>query len=475
MAVPVISVAQMREWERASWSSGKSEQAVINQVGEIVAKRALSLTRTGDRILVLAGKGHNGDDARAATEHLKEEQRQVSLINIIDPAKRETVEALKHSLSERPALVIDGLFGIGLNRPLDTHWQELIKCVNEARAQVLSIDVPSGLDADTGQPHGAAIQATITLTLGAPKRGLVEPVAWQFVGRLEVAPQIGLVECPFSDQLNWTVADDFLGFPPKRFAGTHKGSFGHLAIIAGSLGYHGAAVLAAKGAQRAQPGLVTVYTAESVYHAVAAQLQSPMVRVLPFDLNELDNYSALLIGPGLAAPGVATELAPLVRRLWRDAPVPVIVDASALDWLRQEPINRNGLRVVTPHPGEAARMLNSTTQKVLANRVDSLRTLSELYGRCWVVLKGYQTLVGTHVGPIFINSSGNPHLAQGGSGDLLAGYLGGLLAQPSLQHDPLKAIRFAVWQHGAAADRLDESRSNWVIEELAQVLGSVTV
>lgn len=471
MAIPVVSVAQMREWERATWATGKTEQAVIRRVGEIVAKRALALTKPGDTVLILAGKGHNGDDARCAREHLQD--RQVAVVDVTDPAKAETRETVRRLLSQKPALVIDGLFGIGLNRPLDQHWQELIKCINEAGVRVLSVDVPSGLDADTGQPHGAAVHAAITLTLGAPKRGLLEPVAWQFVGRLEVAHDIGLVECPFVERVNWTLPEDFRGFPPGRPAGTHKGSFGHLAIIAGSLGYHGAAVLAARGAQRAQPGLITLYTHETVYHAVSAQLQSPMVRVLPFDVNDLDNYSAILIGPGLAAPGVSTELVPLLRRLWRDAPVPVVVDASALDWLRPEPTSRNGIRIVTPHPGEAARMLNTTTQKVLANRVEALRLLSEQYGRCWVVLKGYQTLIGKHDSHIFVNPSGNPHLAQGGSGDLLAGYLAGLLAQPTLQQDPVKTMRFAVWQHGAAADQLQQSRSNWVIEELADVLGSV--
>ncbi|MCS7338457.1 MAG: NAD(P)H-hydrate dehydratase, partial [Verrucomicrobiae bacterium] len=447
MPVPVLSITQMREWERATWATGKTEQEVIRRVGQLVAKRALALTEPGDSILILAGKGHNGDDARCAREHLT--GRQVDLIEVTDPQRPETIEAVSKNLRRRPALLIDGLFGIGLNRPLDPHWQEVINRINEAGVRVLAVDVPSGLNADTGEPHGAAIHAAITLTLGAPKRGLIEPAAWQFVGRLEVAPEIGLVQCPFTAQLYWTLAEDFVGFPPRRAAGTHKGTYGHLAIIAGSLGYHGAAVLAARGAQRAQPGLITVYTHEMVYHAIAAQLQSAMVRVLPFDLKQLDNYTAVLIGPGLAAPEVASELAPLARRLWRDAPVPVIVDATALDWLRTEAIAGNGVRVVTPHPGEAARMLKTVPQKILANRVEALQRISEQYGRCWVVLKGYQTLVGKFDTPLYINSSGNPHLAQGGSGDLLAGYLAGLLAQPALREDVLKTIRYAVWQHGA--------------------------
>ena len=163
----------------------------------------------------------------------------------------------------------------------------------------------------------------------------------------------------------------------------------------------------------------------------------------------------------------------LARHLWRDSSLPVVVDASALDWLPPDPVPRNALRVITPHPGEAARLLQATPQQVQANRLDALRNLSRRLGNTWVVLKGHQTLIGRSSGEVFVNSSGNPHLAQGGSGDVLAGYLAGLLAQPALQADPLKTIRYAVWQHGAAADALQASRANWVVEDLIAVLGTV--
>src|SRR5579872_7148303 len=141
MPVPVISVAQMREWEKASWAAGKSEAEVIDQVGEIVARRAAQLTRAGDLILILAGKGHNGDDARRAGEHL--DGRRVYSLNVTNPA--DCLSELNTQLEQRPALVIDGLFGIGINRPLDEKWIALIRRVNDAQAQVLSVDVPSGL------------------------------------------------------------------------------------------------------------------------------------------------------------------------------------------------------------------------------------------------------------------------------------------------------------------------------------------
>jgi len=457
----------MREWEQATWAAGQTEAAVIRRVGEIIAQRALALTRAGDRLLILAGKGHNGDDARAAREHLTD--RKVEMLEVESPA--EALPKLTAHLAANPAWILDGLFGIGLNRPLDLDWIRFLRRLNEAQRPVLAIDVPSGLDADTGTPKGEAIRAAITVTLGAPKRGLVCASAWPYVGRLEVAPDLGLVPCPHDAELQWTLPQDFAGYPPPRPAASHKGSFGHLAIIAGSLGYHGAAVLAARGAQRAQPGLITLVTQENVYPPVASQLQSVMVQPWTHDAKLPGDYTAILIGPGLAAVDLPAEMKATARRLWRDLLIPVIVDASALDWLPLDPVPRNAIRLVTPHPGEAARLAKATVPQVQAKRLEALRDISRNFGGCWVALKGYQTLVGRHSGAVFVNSSGNPQMAQGGSGDLLAGYLGGLLAQPPLQADPLKTIRYAVWQHGAAAENLLANQPNFTVEDLAQELG----
>jgi NAD(P)H-hydrate epimerase len=232
--------------------------------------------------------------------------------------------------------------------------------------------------------------------------------------------------------------------------------------------------LAARAAQRAQPGLVTLFTQESVYHVVAAQLQAAMVNLWTPDLKLPDTVSAVLVGPGLAAPGLADVMSPTTtRRIWRDLVMPVVVDASTLDWLPMGgPSLKNAIRVLTPHPGEAARLLNMNQLQVQANRPKALREISRRFGNCWVVLKGHQTLVGRSDGEIFVNPSGNPHLAQGGSGDVLAGYLAGWLAQRPLQADIGKLIRFAVWQHGAAADALQADRANWVVADLIDDLGN---
>jgi NAD(P)H-hydrate epimerase len=458
----------MRQWEQATWATGQTESEVIRRVGEIVARRALAMTRAGDQILILAGKGHNGDDARLAEPHLRD--RKVALLNVVDPAS--SLTEFVPLAERRSKLIIDGLFGIGLNRALDAKWVRFIEQINETRIPILAVDLASGLNADTGEPFGAALKASVTLTLGAIKAGLLSPAAWPFVGRLEVAPEIGLVPCPFDTELNWTLAEDFFYYPPPRLVVAHKGTFGHLAIIAGSLGYHGAAVLASRGAQRARPGLVTLCVLENVYDPVASQLQAVMVRPYLREPDLPDSSTAILCGPGLASDDLPASLKSSIVTLWQKSTLPMIVDASALDWLPNGPTTTDALRVLTPHPGEVARLLQTSSAKVQADRPAAVRELSRCFGNCWVVLKGHQTLIGRSEGKIFVNSSGNPFLAQGGSGDVLAGFIGGLLAQPELQSDAEKVLRYAVWQHGAAADQLQETRANWTVENLVESLGS---
>ena len=476
MPVPVVNLAQIREWERVTWATGQIEAGVIRRVGQKIAARARELTRPGDTILILAGKGHNGDDARAAKKYL--DDRKVILLDVTDPktalAKFQSeagISPANDRLEACPTLIIDGLFGIGLNRALDDDWKKFIAAVNELRIPVLAVDVPSGLNAETGEHFGAAIEATVTLTVGAPKIGMLAQPAWPFVGQLEVAEKVGLISCPIRTELNWTLPEDFKHFPPQRAVAGNKGTFGHVAIVAGSFGFHGAGVLTARAAQRAQPGLITLFTQEKIHTAVASQLQAVMVNVWQPKLKFPDSTNAILIGPGLAAPGIAGKMKPFTQKLWRDLDLPLVVDASALDWLPAGAFPKNALRVITPHPGEAARLLKTTAQKVQKKRVESLREISKRLGNCWVVLKGNQTLIGRSRGDIFVNPSGNPHLAQGGSGDVLAGFIAGLLAQPELQTDADKTIRYAVWQHGATADALELRQSNWIVEDLIAAIG----
>jgi NAD(P)H-hydrate repair Nnr-like enzyme with NAD(P)H-hydrate epimerase domain len=169
----------MREWEKSTWASGVTEEEVIRRAGQAVAHRASLMTRPGDLVLLLAGRGHNGDDVRFAGQFLKD--RRVILVNVTDPAAAR--DEFLSRLSLQPLLVVDGLFGIGLNRPLEKSWIELVEVINKASVPILAVDVPSGLSAETGWPMDAAIRATVTLTMGAPKRGLLASIAWPYVGR----------------------------------------------------------------------------------------------------------------------------------------------------------------------------------------------------------------------------------------------------------------------------------------------------
>jgi hydroxyethylthiazole kinase-like uncharacterized protein yjeF len=468
VGVPVINVEQMREWEKATWATGQTEAEVIRRVGKRIARRARRLAGDGGFILILAGKGHNGDDARAAAEFL--EDRRVKVLDLLLPES--DLLKLEMTLREKPALVIDGIFGIGLNRGLSEAWRGIIEAVNVAKLPVLAVDVPSGMNADTGGHYGAVIEAAVTLTIGAPKSGMLAAVAWPNTGRLEVADGVGLIPCPLTGELNWVSAEDFHNYPPRRTVAGHKGSYGHVSIMAGSFGYHGAAVLATRGAQRAQPGLVTLSTQENIYKVVAAQLQAAMVNVRQPDAKIPEGIDALLVGPGMASPEMPEKLWQAVPNLWREAVCPLVVDASAMDHLPEGGFPAGRVRVLTPHPGEAARLLNLPAATLQADRVGSLRAISRKFGGCWVVLKGYLTLVGRAGGDIFVNSTGNPHLSQGGSGDLLAGFIAGLLAQPALQADVGKTLAYAVWEHGAAADRLQARRANWTVEDLAVEIGA---
>ena len=465
MAVPVITVAQMRQWEQSSWDAGLSQADVIARAGQAVARCALRMTREGDEVLILAGKGHNGDDARAAQPHLA--GRRTRVLNVRDPVA--DLDGFLKALRARPALIVDGLFGIGLSRPLDAGWTQFIEQINRAALPVLAVDVPSGLNADTGEPQNVAVCAQVTVTFGAVKRGLLLQQSYPFVGRLEVAPEIGLSPCPFREELQWSEAEDFADYPPPRRVDGHKGTFGHVAIAAGSEGYHGAAVLAARAALRARPGLVSLFCDARVYTPVASQLQAAMVHPFKTPLHLPGTCTALVIGPGLAAGDLDPAWKKFVNEEWQTSSLAVVVDASALEWIEKGPSPLNSRRVLTPHPGEAARLLGTNAGAVQENRVAALRELSSRYGNCWIVLKGHQTLVGRSSGEIFVNPTGNPYLAQGGAGDVLSGFIGGLLAQPKLQAQPLKAIRYGVWAHGATADRLNGQ--TWTIEELVSQLG----
>ena len=465
MPLPILSVAQVRDWEKRTWDAGISVESVIEQAGQAIARLATQVTQSGDAILLLAGKGNNGSDTRLAVEHLCD--RQVHILNIENP--EEGLAALHRHLQDNPVLVVDGLFGIGLNRDLDEHWQEVVQCLNESDVPVLSVDCPSGLDADNGQVRGLAIEAAITLCLGGLKQGLIANSAAQYVGRLRIASLIGLKDPAPETDSYWVTEQDMRGLAPQRDPASHKGSFGHVGIIGGSMGYHGAPILAGRASLRARPGLVSIFT--PAYQAVSAHCQSIMVH--PWGrgcIKALSGATALVVGPGLAGDDIEDSLRQTVLNLWGQSGKPMVIDASALDWLPRELPETSAFRLMTPHPGEAARLLECSVDEVESNRLRAARTLAEQFG-VTVLLKGRHTILAQASGPALVNSTGNVGLAQGGSGDVLAGFIGGLLAQPAFHRREIQAVTYAAWKHGWAADQLTAAGDYWGMDDLINALG----
>jgi len=463
MAKPVLTLESMRAWEASTWASGILETDVIAQVGRKIAGRIMASTSSGDAILLVAGKGHNGDDVRAACPWISD--RKVTLINVRNPNTQ--ADLLSGIHFDECDLIVEGLFGIGLNRPLNEEWIGVVNRINLCPAKTVSIDIPSGLDVETGKPLGDAIRANQTWTVGAVKQGLLKSGASSYVGHLEILGDVGLTDLNENQsELYFGEPSDFVRLPPKRMIESHKGTYGCVTLIAGSCGYHGAAVLAARGATKARPGLVELVTHASSYLPVASQVQNIMVH--PFETLAMIHPKAtsVVIGPGLASSDLSPEIRSQVVEVWHTFPGPVIIDASALDWIPSAGGPEGGIRVITPHPGEAARMLGKSSIDIQSDRVRYLKQLSEKYGNCHVVLKGHHTLIGTSTGPIYVNPSGNPSMAQGGMGDILAGYLGGLLAQEGYVSDPLLALRYGVWAHGHAADLCGPSDPSWGLDQL---------
>ena len=481
MPDPVLTIAEMRAWEAASWSAGIPPDVVIDTVGRRVGEWLLDHSGEHDPMLFLAGRGHNGDDVRAASKWIGWRRRQRGL-NVEDPGRDSP--AVLGALDElvegtRVLWVVDGLFGIGLGRAFSPEWIHLIEALNRRAAlpgcRVVAMDVPSGLLNDAGGTAGAVIQAAYTLTVGAPKRGLVGLSA---AGRVEVIRDIGLLpgfeatrridaEDGGTPRLQWSRAEDFCALPPRRPVTAHKGMMGHLMIVGGSVGYHGAAVMAARGALRAGPGLVTVVTDPAAYLPVAAQLAQAMVHPWKSEFPVPDSVNAVVVGPGLASGELPPGLTLWVASLWKNFPGPVLADASALNWMGA--ISSQGPRIVTPHPGEAARILGCSVPLIQDDRVASAARLGKETGSI-AVLKGYHSLIAEG-GSIWVNPTGNSGLAQGGAGDVLAGFIGGWLARRVAA--PL-AVRYGVWEHGAAADRLALRHlvdATWTVDELIAEMG----
>jgi len=529
----LVTTEEMRQREQAANATGLAYAAMMEKAGRAVAAAAQERLRalTGSaspagRVLVLVGPGNNGGDGLVAAHYLHAWGQRVAVYiwrrNLSDDpnlarAQEEGVPILGASqdgegkdlarLAQEADLIIDALLGTGVSGALRDDLRALLHTVrracsyppqpiDEARWQtpawpgetrprrplVLAVDLPSGLDADTGEIDPAALPADLTVTLAYPKRGhLLFPGA-RYVGELLVA-DIGLSP-PAEDEtaaLQVATADEVAARLPPRPLEAHKGTFGQALIVAGSTSYVGAPCLAAEAAYRSGAGLVTLAVAQTIYPLVAAKLTEATFLVLPDDLGalvpdalrvlsrHLERYDALLVGPGLGREAATGELLHMLLRgrgrsdvkpigfvpAHDSAPPlalpPLVLDADGLNLLAEIPRWWELLpqeTILTPHPGEMARLAGRTIGEIEADRLGVARQAAQRWG-CIVLLKGAYTVVASPDGQATIIPFANPALATAGTGDVLAGAIAGLLAQGL---SPRVAAVCGAYLHGLAGE-----------------------
>jgi len=492
----VVTTEQMRELDRRTIADfGVPGETLMERAGSGIADVVHDIARTsgfdGTPVRMFAGRGNNGGDVFCAARLLSDMEYGVD-VWLAGERGKITGEALRHLELMRLAgidvheattpddwddmmtmsicgegVIVDGVLGTGIRGPARGTAAGAIQYINvlSETGPVVSVDIPSGLDSDTGEASGDAVRADITVTIGMPKQGLVMPAALEFVGNLDVV-DIGI---PFEltdaipSDLDLITADDLSEVLPRRRRTSHKGSYGHLLIVSGAAGYVGAVILAARAAVRSGAGLVSVLAPECIAASVASAVPEAMVHSggqtdagsLPADAlttwaRKIEDFDSLVAGPGMTTHHATRDLVCSILQHWQG---PLVLDADALNVIGTD-LNevKKGKAdvIVTPHPGEMGRMLGISAADIQKTRFKVAEEAVKRLG-CVVVLKGAGTLVAEEGSPLSVNMTGNPGLARGGMGDVLAGLLGGLLAQGMTNHD---AARMAVYLQGRAADRV---------------------
>ncbi|MCU0602805.1 MAG: NAD(P)H-hydrate dehydratase [Desulfobacterales bacterium] len=494
----LVTAADMQAMDRATIDAfGIPGRVLMETAGREAARVFLAhFSETARRgVAVAAGRGNNGGDGHVMARCLAQKGYPVTVYLLAETEKVQGDAAAnlrllpalgvpvievpdeeafaRHQPRMRSAAVwIDAIFGTGLNAAVGGWLRSVIEFVNQLKRPVFAVDIPSGLNADTGQPCGACIRAGITATFAFPKIGHVVFPGADYTGKLEVVdigipPHIAAQVGPRQFLLS---AADIRGGLPPRPADAHKGRTGHLLVVAGSPGKTGAAALTAMSALRVGAGLVTAGVSRSLNPVMEALMLEAMTAPLPESgngalgpsarealLSLLQGKTCLAVGPGL---GPAPETGELVRDLVRSNPLPMVIDADGLNHLAGHLDLLKGVAaaaVLTPHPGEMARLLGTTAAAVQQDRIACARDLA---GACrvHVVLKGARTVIAHPDGSVHVNPTGNPGMAAGGMGDVLTGAIAGLMTQGVR---PDLAARAAVYLHGAAGDRLARERGPW--------------
>lgn len=432
---PIYLTEQIRRIEQAA---ALAVPTLMERAGAAAAELAARLASEKHKdVLVLAGPGNNGGDARVVAARLEEQFFRV------------TVASTPEELQDKPwGLVVDGLFGIGLARDIEGPYARLVHYANRSRCPVLALDVPSGLHSDTGRVLGHAVRATHTITFIALKPGLLTLDGPDHCGEVSVA-DLGVE--PAITATAWVASPSlFREAMKRRPRNFHKGMAGSLAVLGGARGMTGAALLAGRAALKLGAGRVYLGLVDEVQSAVDTLNPELMIRhaddALGLDLD------AMVIGPGLGESERAETL--LGAALASD--IACVLDADALNLIAENPdlrqacARRSAETLVTPHPAEAARLLASSLAAVQRDRLKAARMIAENLN-VHVVLKGNGSVLAARDGHWFINASGNPGMASAGMGDVLAGMLGALLAQ---RYSGESAMVLGTHLHGAAADAL---------------------
>jgi NAD(P)H-hydrate epimerase len=441
---PLYTSAEMRAAE-ARHPGGVDE--LMERAGSAVARVGLDLYRDAQRWTVVCGGGANGGDGRIAARELERAGKDVL---VVDAKAGET------ELGE-PDVIVDALFGTGFAGEPRPDAAAAIERMNASPAQVIALDVPSGVDASTGEIAGEAVRADTTVTFHGRKVGLVVAPGRFHAGVVHVAD----IDLEHVDTEARLALASILRLVPRRAEGDNKYTAGHVLVAGGSPGLTGAPSLTAMAALRADAGYVTLAAPEATLPVFEQRLLEVVKRPLPDDLTELaTKASSLAIGPGL---GRGAEVHGLVRRTLAEVALPAVVDADALDGL--EPGDWPAPRVLTPHEGELARLLGRESKDVAAHRIASVREAAERFG-CVVLLKGADTLVAAPDADLLVASLGLPSLATAGTGDVLTGIVAAFLAKG--MDAQLAAVAAAVAQQRASV--LAPQRAGLVASDLLDAL-----
>lgn len=439
---------------------------------------------TGGRTVVITGAGNNGGDGYAVARLLHCAGRQVRVVAVASPDSLSGDAATQASIwsrlggstspfspsslegERRGDVIVDALLGTGLSRPPEGAYAEAIEAMNRARSQgatVVSVDLPSGLSADTGRAPGSVVRADRTVTFGTLKRGLVLHPGADWAGELEVA-DISIppdVLRAISPTVRLLEEEPLRRLLPMHQADSHKGSYGHVLVVAGSDGKTGAAALSARAALVGGAGLVTVASRPVGIAPILSHAMELMGQPLPGSgplgdgdeealVEASQKKAAILVGPGIPR---GSGTASLLGKWMAKVRLPFVLDADALNALagHTDCLKRaQGDVVITPHPGEMARLVGCSIEEVQADRIDLARAFAEAHG-CTVILKGARTVVASAGGDVAICPTGNPGMATAGSGDVLGGLVAALLARGM---SPWDGARVAVYAHGLAGDRM---------------------